>query len=76
LDAKPIDTVLFTPEVVNTPLRVENDVRAARALVSALGSERRVRNKGQRSIFFAVGTRLGVSSIVRIEITDLTILRP
>jgi hypothetical protein len=35
-DAKPIDTVLFTPEVVNTPSRVENDIRAARALVCSV----------------------------------------
>jgi hypothetical protein len=36
-DAKPIETVLFTPEVVNTPSRIENDVRAARALVCSVG---------------------------------------
>ena len=35
-DARPIDTVLFTPEVVNTPSRIENDVRAARALLCSV----------------------------------------
>jgi hypothetical protein len=35
-DAKPIDTVLFTPEVVNTPARIENDVRQARSLVCSV----------------------------------------
>jgi hypothetical protein len=36
LDAKPIDTVLFTPEVINTPSRIENDVRNARALLCSV----------------------------------------
>jgi DNA transposition AAA+ family ATPase len=35
-DTKPIDTVLFTPEVVNTPSRIENDVRNARALLCSV----------------------------------------
>jgi DNA transposition AAA+ family ATPase len=35
-DAKPIDTVLVTPEVVNTPARIENDVRQARSLVCSV----------------------------------------
>jgi DNA transposition AAA+ family ATPase len=35
-DAKPIDTVLFTPEVVNTPTRIENDVRGARSLLCSV----------------------------------------
>jgi hypothetical protein len=35
-DAKPIDTVLFTPEVINTPSRIENDVRNARALLCSV----------------------------------------
>lgn len=35
-DAKPIDTVLFTPEVVNTPARIENDVRQARSIVCSV----------------------------------------
>src|SRR5258705_5377005 len=35
-DAKPIDTVLLTPEVVNTPARIENEVRQARSLVCSV----------------------------------------
>jgi hypothetical protein len=35
-DAKPIDTMLFTPEVVNTPARIENDVRGARSLLCSV----------------------------------------
>jgi DNA transposition AAA+ family ATPase len=36
LDEKPIDTVLFTPEVVNTPARIEICVRQARSLVCSV----------------------------------------
>jgi hypothetical protein len=35
-DEKPIDTVLFTPEVVNTPARIEICVRQARSLVCSV----------------------------------------
>jgi hypothetical protein len=35
-DAKPIDTVLFTPEVVNTPARIEHDVKGARAVLCSV----------------------------------------
>jgi hypothetical protein len=35
-DAKLIDTVLFTPEVINTPSRIDNDVRNARALLCSV----------------------------------------
>jgi hypothetical protein len=34
---RPIDAVLFTPEVVNTPSRVETGVRAGRAVVCSVG---------------------------------------
>jgi hypothetical protein len=38
-DAKPIDTVLFTPEVINTPARIEIDVRQARSLVCSVARQ-------------------------------------
>jgi DNA transposition AAA+ family ATPase len=47
-DAKPIDTVLFTPEVINTPSRIENDVRNARALLCSV-AKRATRAEQQRT---------------------------
>jgi AAA domain len=35
-DAKPIDTVLLTPEVVNTPARIESDLGGARSLLCSV----------------------------------------
>jgi hypothetical protein len=35
-DDQPIDTVLFTPDVVNTPSRIESDVQRARSLVCSV----------------------------------------
>lgn len=35
-DAEPINTVLFTPEVVNTPSRIDSDVRRARSLLCSV----------------------------------------
>jgi DNA transposition AAA+ family ATPase len=35
-DAKPIDTVFFTPEVVNTPSRIEHDVNRARGVLCSV----------------------------------------
>jgi hypothetical protein len=75
-DSKPIDTVLFTPKVVNAPTRIENDVRQARALVCSVANERLAQNKGQRSMFSGVGTGRGASSIVMTEITGPTIPCP
>jgi hypothetical protein len=75
-DAKPIDTVLVTPEVVNTPSRIENDVRQARSLVCSVASERLAQNKGQGLTFCATATRLGVLNIAKTEITGPTILCP
>jgi hypothetical protein len=53
-DSKPINTVLFTAEVVNTPAQIENDVRQARSLVCSVArratrAEQRVRLDGLRN---------------------------
>jgi DNA transposition AAA+ family ATPase len=75
-DAKPIDTVLFTPEVVNTPSRVENDVRAARALVCSVG--KRATREEQRATLDILRSRDEAWRVEHREDRDyrLTILRP
>jgi hypothetical protein len=42
----------------------------------SMSAKSKLQNKGQRSMFSAVGTRLGVSSIVMTEITGPTIPCP
>jgi DNA transposition AAA+ family ATPase len=54
-DAKPIDTVLFTPEVVNTPARIENDVNRARAVLSSVA--KRATRAEQRTTLDALRSR-------------------
>lgn len=54
-DAKPIDTVLFTPEVVNTPSRIESDVRAARSLLCSVA--KRATRVEQRTTLDVLRTR-------------------
>ena len=54
-DAKPIDTVLFTPEVVNTPSRIENDIRAARSLLCSVA--KRATRAEQRATLDVLRTR-------------------
>ena len=75
-DSKPINTVLFTPEVVNTPARIENDVRQARSLVCSVA--RRATRAEQRVRLDVLRNRdkLGAPSIVKTEMTGPTILCP
>jgi DNA transposition AAA+ family ATPase len=54
-DAKPIDTVLFTPEVVNTPARIQNDVNRARAVLSSVA--KRATRAEQRATLDALRSR-------------------
>jgi DNA transposition AAA+ family ATPase len=54
-DAKPIDTVLFTPEVVNTPARIQNDVNRARAVRSSVA--KRATRAEQRATLDALRSR-------------------
>jgi DNA transposition AAA+ family ATPase len=56
-DSKPIDTVLFTPEVVNAPTRIANDVRQARALVCSVA--KRATRAEQRATLDVLRSRDG-----------------
>jgi DNA transposition AAA+ family ATPase len=54
-DDLPINTVLFTPEVINTPARIEADLRQARSLVCAVA--RRSTRDEQRSALDVLRSR-------------------
>jgi hypothetical protein len=54
-DDLPIDTVFFTPDVVNTPARIDADVRQARSLVCRVA--KRTTRTEQRSMLDALRTR-------------------
>jgi hypothetical protein len=54
-DATPIDTVLFTPEVANTPARIQNDVNRARAVLSSVA--KRATRAEQRTTLDALRSR-------------------
>ncbi len=48
-DEKPIDTVLYTPEVVNSPARIEADVRGARETLSNIAT-RAIRTEARATL--------------------------
>ncbi len=48
-DQKPIDTVLYTPEVVNSPSRIEADVRSARETLSNIAT-RAIRTEARATL--------------------------
>jgi hypothetical protein len=75
-DDLPIDTVLFTPEVINTPARIDVDLRQARSLVCAVARRSRRDEQGQRSTPCGAATRHGMPSIGRTETTDPVTLHP
>jgi hypothetical protein len=75
-DDMSITTVFFTPDVINTPGRIDNEIRVAGLLSRVSPRERLTPSKEQRSMFYAAETRLGLSSTVGIATTDqITLLR-
>jgi len=66
-DDLPIDTVLITPEVINTPARIDADVRQARSVVCSVAKGLHTPNRGQHSMFYEDATRSGISSTVMTE---------
>ena len=48
-DQKPIDTVLYTPEVVNSPARIEADIRRARETLSNIAT-RAIRTEARATL--------------------------
>ena len=67
-DNLPIDTVLFTPEVINTPARIDADLRQARSLVCAVARRSTRDEQSQCSTLCGTETKHGMPSIGRTEL--------